>query len=247
MIRQKRYECGNFMDIEIFHVSDRAKEYKREKKVNESSPAQKKLNDKKAERYLIRVVHNNFGKGDLFLDLTFDEENIPDSREGVQREVRNYIARLRRWRKKNGLPELKYVYVISDVDKDGNQTRLHVHMIINDMDRDVAEQKWNKGYANTDRLQFNEVGVTGKTVYMARQGKGTKTWVGSNNLEKPQALVSDRKIKPKHLEQMTRNPEDREFFERMYPGWVFTDCTIEDSQDRINGNGFYIRMRRYDK
>lgn len=242
MIRQKKYECGDYMDIEIFHVSDRLKEIKRERKEKESSPAQKKLNSKKSKRYLTRLVHLNFSEGDLYVDLTFDNESLPKDRKGVQKEVRNYIARIRRWRKKNGLSELKYVYVISDVDQDGSKARYHVHMIINGMDRDVAEEKWGKGYANADRLQFNETGVTGKVLYIARQGKGEKAWTSSTNLKKPEPKVSDRKIKPKDVERMKRNPEDREFFERLYPGWTFTDCTIEDSQDRVNGTGVYIRM-----
>ena len=182
MIRQKKYECGNYLDVEIFHISDRKKEVKRECKKYESTPAQKRLNDKKAKRYFTRMIHLNFCEKDLYVDLTFDKENIPENREGVLKEVRNYISRLKRYRKKHGLGELKYVYVISDVDQDGNQTRLHVHMIINGMDRDIAEAKWGKGYANTDRLQFNEVGVTGKSLYMARQGKGERCWGGSINL-----------------------------------------------------------------
>ncbi|MCI9597909.1 MAG: hypothetical protein HFE75_11570 [Firmicutes bacterium] len=247
MIRQKRYECGAYMDIEIFYISDRMKEIKRERKEKESSPAQKQLNDKKAKRYLTRMVHLNFSEGDLYVDLTFDNENLPKDRKGVQKEIRNYIARLKRHRKKNGLPELKYVYVISDVDQDGNKARYHAHMIINGMDRDVAEEKWGKGYANADRLQFNEAGVTGKVLYIARQGKGEKTWSGSANLKKPEPKVTDRKIKPRHMERMKNDPEDREFFERLYPGWTFTDCVIEDSQDRVNGTGVYIRMRKHEK
>lgn len=247
MIRQKRYECGAYMDIEIFHVSDRLKEIKRERKEKESSPAQKQLNNKKSKRYLTRLVHLNFSEGDLYVDLTFDKDSLPDDRKGVQKEVRNYIARIKRYRKKNGLPELKYVYVISDVDEDGNKARYHTHMIMNAMDRDVAEEKWGKGYANADRLQFTETGVTGKVLYIARQGKGEKTWSGSTNLKKPEPKVTDRKIKPKHMERMKRNPEDRAFFEKLYPGWTFTDCTVEDSQDRVNGTGFYIRMRKYER
>lgn len=247
MIRQKKYECGNYMDVEIFHVSNKHKEIKREVKKYESSEAQKNLNNKKAQRHLIRRVHLNFGKGDLYIDLTYDKENIPQSRKEVLKDIQNYVARLKRWRKKNGLSELKYLYVISNMDQNKNKVRYHVHMIINQMDRNVAEEKWGKGYANTDTLQFNEVGVTGKTLYMARQAKGERSWGCSTKLKKVEAKVTDRKIKPSHLMRMENNPEDREFFEKLYPGWVFTDCTIEDSPDRVMGKGFYIRMRKYDE
>ena len=184
MYRQKKYDMGEYLEVEIFPFEENRRPYKRAKKTKESSPAQKKLNSKKSQRYFNRLVHTNFHKGDLFIDLTFDEKNIPENRKGVIRHVKNYINRLRRYRKRHGLPELKYIYVVSDSDDYGNKKRLHVHMIINAMDRDTAEELWGHGYCDTDRLQFNEYGVTGKVIYMARQAKGERTWAGSRNLEK---------------------------------------------------------------
>lgn len=246
MIRHKKYECGNYLDIEIFNAPKGARGIKREKRVSESSPAQKNLNNKKAERYFVRLVHLNFFKNDLYVDLTFENEHLPETREEVLRALRNYIKTLQRYRKKNGMSHLKYIYVISNMDNCGNKVRYHVHMIINDMDRDIVESKWKYGYANTDRLKFNEVGVTGKSLYMVRQTKGDRSWNGSINLVKPVAKVSDRKITPSIKRRMMSNLEDRAYFEKMYPGWVFTDCIIEGHEDRQNGEGLYIRMRRYD-
>lgn len=246
MYRQKKYIMGDYLEAEIFVLPERVKPFSRAKKIKESTPAQRKLNNKKAERYLNRLVHTNFGKGDLFIDLSFDESHLPKDRAGVIREVKNYIARLRRYRKKHNLPELKYIYVVSDSDQFGNKKRLHVHMIINDMDRDAAEEIWGRGYCDTDRLQFNEYGVTGKVLYMARQAKGERTWSGSQNLKKPEAIVSDKAITKAKAEKMERNPEDRAFFEKLYPGWTFTDCIVEEMDDDglKRGTSFLIRMRR---
>lgn len=249
MYREKKYIMGDYMEAEIFVLPERVKPFSRAKKVKESSPAQKKLNSKKAERYFNRLVHTNFEKGDLFIDLSFDENNLPENRAGVIRAVRNYIARLRRWRKKHGLSQLKYIYVVSDSDQFGNKKRLHVHMIINAMDRDAAEQLWGKGYCDTDRLQFNEYGVTGKVLYMARQAKGERTWTGSQNLQKPTPIVSDKAVTRAKAEKMERNPENREFFEKMYPGWTFTDCLVEymDEEGLKRGTSFLVRMRKEKK
>jgi len=246
MIRQKKYECGNYLDIEIFNIPKGSRVIQREKKMHESSPAQKNLNNKKAERYFVRLVHLNFFKNDLYVDLTFENEHLPTTRDDVLKPLRNYIKSLQRYRKKHGMSPLKYIYVISNLSASGNKVRYHVHMIINDMDRDVVESKWKYGYANTDRLKFNEVGVTGKSLYMIRQTKGERSWGSSINLIKPVAKVSDKKITPSIRNRMLNNPEDREYFEKMYPGWVFTDCSIEDHNDRMTGEGLYIRMRRYD-
>lgn len=251
MLRQKLYECGNFLEVEIFDVSDRCKKFKRSCSVAESTPAQRSLNNKKSQRYFVRLVHLNFTQKDLYVDLTYDNENIPLTREEILRDVRNYINRLKRARKKLGMSEpLKYIYVMSNIDNNGNKVRYHVHMIINDMDRDVAEQTWGKGRANTDRLQYNEYGVEGKSLYMARQTSGERAWSSSVNLKKVEAKIKDdrRELTNKKLEDMERCPEDRAIFEKLYPGWTFTQCIIErENEEGEGGRRFLIKMRKYDE
>ena len=264
MVRSKTYITGRFMEIEIFNIAPNRKKNKRRRKIKESTPAQKNLNDKKSRKHFIRLVHNNFGDKDLYVDLTYDKENIPDTKDRILKDVRNYIHRLRRWRKKNGLPALKYIYVISNCDQLGNKVRYHVHMIINDMDRDVAEQKWGKGRANTDRLQFNEYGVTGKSKYMMNQAKGERSWNCSINLKKPEAIVSDHKVTKHQMEHMANMPDDRVFIEKLINRgrkyeWTFTDCVVEydgrqmimdglipESEGFGNGISLLIRARRED-
>lgn len=251
MLRQKIYETGNFCEIEIFRVSDRCKKFKRTKKVKESTPAQRKLNDKKSQRHFIRLVHLNFSQKDLYVDLTYDGESIPDTREEILKDIRNYVKRLKRIRKKMGIiEELKYIYVISNIDENGNKVRYHVHMIINDMDRDAAEQAWGKGRANTDRLQYNEYGVEGKSIYMCRQADGERAWGSSTNLKKVEAKIKDnrRELTKKKIELMEKCPEDRELFEKLYPGWTFTTCIIErENEEGLGMTKFLIKMRKYDE
>ena len=247
MYRQKKYIMKNYMEVEIFPLPEKVKPYPRAKKIAGTSPAQKRLNDKKAVKYFNRLVHTNFDHNDLFVDLTFNNENLPANRDEAMRTVKNYIARIRRLRKKKDLNELKYIYVISDCDDMGNKKRLHVHMIMNGgLDRDEIEKTWHYGYCQTDRLQPNEYGVTGKVMYMARQSKGDRMWSASKNLEKPVAIVSDKAISRGKAETMERNPEDRAFFEKLYPGWTFTDCTVEypDDDGLKRGTSFFIRMRK---
>lgn len=246
--REKKYICKLFMEAEVFIKPEGEKAYKRSTKVNESSQKQKNLNNKKAKRYLVRLVHLNFTEEDIYVDLTYDQENIPLTRGEILKDVKNYLARLRRARKKAGLPPLKYIYVISNTDNNGNKIRYHVHMLINSMDRDQAEKLWGKGTANTDRLQFNEYGVEGKSLYMANQSKGDKSWGSSIGLIKPEARVKDGRLKPKEIARMENNPEDRAFFEKLYPGWVFTDCIVERENEEGEGTlRFLIKMRRYPK
>jgi hypothetical protein len=243
MYRQKKYECGNYMDIEVFSLPEKVKPFKRAKKVKETTPSQKNLNDKKSLRFFVRKANLNFPEG-YSEELTYDEKYLPQSEEEVHNDLKNYFERVRYWNRKLGLPNPEYMYVISEVDKDGNKTRYHVHMFIKNIDRDLAEKLWTKGRANTDRLQPDEYGVTGKALYFARQGKGKKAWGCSKGLKQPEPEVSDKFIQRKEFERIERNPEDRQYFEKLYPGWTFSDCTIEE--DDSNGRRLYIRLRKYE-
>jgi hypothetical protein len=244
MYRQKKYECGNYLDIEIFPISPKKKIFKRAKKKKESTPAQKNLNDKNSLKFFVRKANKNFNEHDFIGDLTFEDEHLPKDDKEAHRLFKNFIARLSYHNKKAGLPYPEYMYVISEVDKDGNQVRLHIHLFIKNINRAALEEQWGLGFVRTEPVQLNEYGLTGKSLYFKRQGRGAKTWGCSKGLLNPDPDISDKAITRADTEKMMKNPEDRQYFEKLYPGWTFTDCLIEE--DFINGRRFYIRMRKYD-
>ena len=258
MIRTKKYITGDYLEIEVFNVSPKKKVITRAHRQKESSPAQKKLNEKNRIRYFIRLINSNFGKGDFTCELTYDDENLPDSREAILKDIRNYIKRMKR-----SCPDpkkVKYVYVISNNKGDGSAERArgHVHMFISGVPRDVIEDKWGKGYVNTDKLQMNEYGAAGKAAYMARQSNSERSWGSSQNLKKPEPIVSDKMLSHAQVEEMRRSPDDSHYFEKIInksnkTRYVFTDCLVEyDGRDIYStiddgqGNGFslLIRMRK---
>ena len=258
MIRTKKYITGDYLEIEVFNVSSKKKVITRAHRQKESSPAQKKLNEKNRIRYFIRLINSNFGRGDFTCELTYDDENLPDSREAILKDIRNYIKRMKR-----SCPDpkkVKYVYVISNNKGDGSAERArgHVHMFISGVPRDVIEDKWGKGYVNTDKLQMNEYGAAGKAAYMARQSNSERSWGSSQNLKKPEPIVSDKMLSHAQVEEMRRSPDDSHYFEKLInksnkTRYVFTDCLVEyDGRDIYStiddgqGNGFslLIRMRK---
>ena len=258
----KKYITGDYMEIEMFNLSPCKRPVQRAAKRKESTPAQKKLNNKRRLRYFVRLVNSNFGRKDLAVELTFDEEHLPADKEGVLRELKNYIKRLKRaWKKSGRDPgEFKYIYVISDSagDGSGESVRLHVHMFVSGMDRDLLEDKWHNGYVNADRLQLNEYGATGKALYYARQGKGERSWGSSTNLIKPEPIVSDRAISKSQMERIINDPSDGRYIEKLFNGkthkWTFTDCLVElDGRELFGsdidtgegmGKSLLIRMRK---
>ena len=258
MIRVKKYVTGDYLEMEVFNVSPKKKVIARARKQKESSPAQKKLNDKNRIKYFIRLVNNNFGRGDFTVELTYDDAHLPDSRDGILKDIRNYIKRLKRTAADPR--KFKYIYVISNNKGDGSAERArgHVHMFISGIDRDVIESKWGKGYVNAEKLQLNEYGAAGKAAYMAKQSKSERSWGSSQNLKKPEPVVSDKMLTRSQVEEMRRSPDDSHYFEKLInknnkTRYVFTDCIVEyDGRDIYSpiddgqGNGFslLIRMRK---
>ena len=235
MIRRKTYTTGNYMEMEMFNLSPHKKPFARAKKIKESTPAQKNLNDKKSKTQFRRILHANFTKGDLALSLTLDDEHLPETEKDALRLIGNYIRVIRRmWdRKFGGLAPFKYIYVYSEVDGEtGEVVRKHFHLIISGgLDRDEIEQKWRYGFANTDRLRFTETGIEKLANYMIDQACGKRRWKGSNNLTKPEPVVSDKAISKADLEKIRRNPEDAEYIEKLInkgrkEKWILTKCEI---------------------
>ena len=84
---------------------------KTEKK-RETSPSQSNLNDKNARRYLIRLANINFGKGDIWATFGWNDDVLPQSYEDAKKDVVNFIRRINRKRKKRGLENAKYIYIM---------------------------------------------------------------------------------------------------------------------------------------
>lgn len=142
--RTKTIQSGKYLEVEMYPVFTGIKSG-RTKKQKPSSKKQKNLNDKNAKKNIIRLIHSNFGEGDLMITLSYDNKNRPADEEQAKKDIDNYIRRLKRYRKKNNLPELKYIAAIEYKDaQEGKNVKIHHHMIMSAMDRDEAEKIWGK-------------------------------------------------------------------------------------------------------
>lgn len=240
---------GKYLESEIYPVYIRNEDTPRKEKGKDSRNCQKNLNDKNSRKRFIRLVNANFGKDDLAIDLTYADGYLPTEKE-ARRDIQNYIRRIKRYREKNNLEPLKYVYVVEFIGEDekGNskKIRIHHHMIINKMDRNVVEDLWGKGRVQADRLQPDEYGLEGKARYIIKNfNKGTKRWSASRNLEKPIIRSSNSKLSKRKAEKIAKNENDlKELFEKMYKHkYIFNDCKKFINQD-YGGCYIYARMRR---
>ena len=246
LYRERRYFCGDYLEVNIFPVFKTQKG--RGKKAKPTSEVQAKLNEHNAEQKLIRILNANFTSDDLEIHLTYSDENLPETPAEVKRDAQNFLRRVKRLREKRGLSELKYVIVPSGGI---NGTRFHLHITMNGgVDRSTLEELWGYGYANSKRLQFNENGVEGLARYVARQftaHKGElpfgKRWSASRNLVIPPPRDRDGRISQKKAKELAIvNSGNREYFEQLYEGYQLSE--VRPFFNEVNG-GYYLHVKLY--
>ena len=252
--RRRTTVSGPRIDAEVFPVFGRQQKGDlRRARHQITREAQQRANDERSRRHLIQLVEANFTEKDVAVTLSYAGK-APDP-ERVDKDIRNFLMRVRRRRKQLGLDELKYIYAIGGDEMPAagySGKRPHIHMIMNGgIDRDTLEAIWGKGYANADRLQPGDEGLGGIAVYLTKQKQdrpekpGVRKWRGSRNLKQPVRRSRDARMPNSRVKRIAydfRN-EAKEIMEKLYPGYVLQDCSVRYA-DVIDG--VYIRcvMRR---
>ena len=245
--RAKNIKSGKeLLEVQIYPSFKSRKDVPKTRLKRETRPSQRNLNDKNARRYLIRLANINFGTGDIWATFGWNEEFLPKDIEAAQKDVRNFISRVKYYRKKHGRKELKYIYVLAF---DG-YVRPHFHILLSGdgMDRDDLEDIWKKGdRKNTKRVKADDnFLLTGIGTYISRNPNGTKRWVPSKNLTKPRppSRSYSKFRSKKKIEEMAINYHVlEERMEKAYPGYRFLDREIYGNEK--NGTFYlYVRMIR---
>lgn len=239
--REKRYVCGEYLDVYIYPVFEEGKRGgSRKRKRKPTSETQKKLNQRHREEKLVRLLHANFTPDDLELHLTYSTQ--PESDEEAKRELSNFLRRLRRLRQKLGLEPLKYIAVTERGKRGG---RYHHHITVNGgIDRDTLESLWGLGYANSRRLQFTENGLAGLGHYITKSPVFSKAWNASKNLIDPEPKTRDGRISARAARELAADPTNNAEYERLYPGYFLAEAGAFHN-DVIGGE--YIVARYYRK
>lgn len=197
MIRTIR--SGRVIEKSQFYLGERKPRKPRRK--GSSSIAKKDQNLKTAERRLAQTLNCNFGEGDVFLTLTYDEEHLSalgsDPGKAADRTCALFIRRLSRELGKLGIKQ-KLVWITADKDEGSlEDVRLHHHVIIKREGFEVGkllavagrtvEDIWGQGLTSFELLREQD-DYTPLAVYLVRQainGPDAKKWHPSRGLEKP--------------------------------------------------------------
>jgi len=271
--RTKTWKAGERLEAELFPIFGKAKMAQvRAAKKNQTKDAQEKANHARSIRREILLAEANFTSRDYFLHLTYKGEE--PSFERAEKDVRNFLGRVKYLRKKRGLPELKYIAVIEDGE---GKKRIHAHMLITGgIHRDELERIWNKSTVSGGgiikaELLDTENGLEGAVVYMAKElwAKGyrnrpdedeidgiarymvnhvtkKRSWRNSRNLTQVHPTTSASKFSNRKVKMIARDFKAvaKEITERTYPGYRFIKCRV-DFSDEIDGVYIRVVMRRY--
>lgn len=248
---ENKYPLGDFMDIQLYPAFQQAKKGARAQREKPTSETQARLNAENASKNFDRLVTKNFSENDYILTLTYSE--LPKDSGDATRHFRNFIKRLQRIYKNNGVP-LKYVYVTEY----GKKGRCHYHMFVSGgVDRDILENAWKKdvcaGYANCRRLQFTTAGIKGITRYVSggknekkeAEKTGFRKWNSSKNLIKPEVKQNKNRFRKRDIEKILSSLDSSEAWEQLYPDYRLAECD-RAYYNPINGE-YYISARLYKK
>lgn len=239
---------GDLVEADMYPYYMRRTDIPRSKSRVESRLAQKNLNKKNSQKRLIRLMCANFHKGDLIVTLTYRDGFYP-TLERARKDMKNYLASLRRYRKEQGLSPLKYIYVIEhqEEEEETRKVRFHHHLIINNMDRDVVESLWTKGRVESKYAQPDDFELEGFARYISKLSveKGHHSFATSKNLEKPKEYKSVTKLSRRRFAEIIKLGDGKqELMESLFRDrFRYLDSRTYISDEY---GGFYLhsRMRR---
>lgn len=138
MIKRETIVAGRLISRRYYWAAEKEPGKKRAKREKPTRKAVMKINRKNAERELTMKLHHNFGAGDIHATLTYAGEE--PTIEEAQREMKNFLKRLRRYFKKEGRT-LKWIMATEYKNE-----RIHHHMIISRMDTAELQKLWKAGH-----------------------------------------------------------------------------------------------------
>lgn len=215
----KTITSGPIRELEMYPVFLK-KNVPEEFRFKNTKKAQKNLNNKNAVKWFMRKANTNFGKGDYYLTLNYDNKYKPKDYEEAKKHVRTYINKLNyeymklqvknenkklssKLKKKN-YKKIKYMYVI-EISKEG-KGKYHVHMILSsELSMDLVEDCWKYGRRNNVRkIDPDDKHITDLANYLSKDPQGKKRWGCSKGLKEPKVTTS-KKVSKKKIHDMSVN------------------------------------------
>lgn len=235
------------------------------KPMRQTCEAMRRVHANHARRKLAALCNLNFGPGDLLMTLTYrpDDQNRPATAEDAKRDVAAYLRGVNAQRKKRGLDNARYVYVIETTESKKHGRQHHCHLLIGGDGMTELELRamWRKRHPDarvaTDCVWDRPEGLSSWAAYVTKADdrvedeatgqtvETAKRWYRSANLKKPQTTVADTKLSRTRAERIARDFDmgGREIMEKIYRGYQVLDLYVKTS-DWLPGAYIYAVMAK---
>lgn len=224
---EKRIRSGKLLEIEKYFATRHGQKLPRGVNENQTPEDVARVNERRSQKRLHRLICANFSRenGDLFATYTYGR-NVTEA-EAMKGE-RNLLDRIRRLRKRKGLPELKYIVITE------KQGRWHHHIIMNGgLTLEEVKKVWGDRGARISLSTLDDTNSCEELAkYLTQQHKtkrgtdeaesvkqerrkGQRRWHASRNLTQPVETVKVIARAPKPGE-----PKAPKGY-RLQPNWYF--------------------------
>lgn len=155
-----------------------------------SSAARERINFRTSRDKLWLILEATFLASDLWITLTYRDDDLPKRREDAEKRMAAFIKALRVARKQNG-HDMVYVWNTEGYHSGG---RLHHHIFINSTicDYGTIRNLWKKNGDDVEILPFSCKTAFAHAEYttkepreMGRRHVGDRIWHASRNVKRP--------------------------------------------------------------
>lgn len=227
----------------------------------ETKEAQKRMNAIYARKRLEALANENFGAGDILMTLTWrtDDAERPETAADAKKQMDKYVRKVRGLRKRRGVDDMRYIYVIETTCGIKHGQQHHVHMLtggdgVTEMElRKMWRTMHRDARVETDVVWDRPEGLTSWAAYVTKaDNKGEKQtvqtyrrWYASKGLRKPKTTVSDKKLTRTKADRMARDfsGEGKKILEKLYPGYQVMELAVRTS-DWLPGVYVYATLSK---
>lgn len=145
-------------------------------------------NERESARRLARIINCNFGMGDLWVTLKYNNERLPASYEEAKDNITRFLRKIRAEYKKETGKSLRYIITTSQNNpRTRENARLHHHVVMDRVAYEVICRYWPE-----DQVKYSVMDNRGDHTAMAKymidnspKEAGKKKWSCSKGLKKP--------------------------------------------------------------
>lgn len=232
--------AGNTIEINKYYTySHNRKGERREKKERPTREAQRKVNRRRAEKILRRLMNHNFHDGDFLITLDYRFEERPNGKKEMLDIINAFLRKVRRDVRRSG-KDIKTIHCMEV----GPRGARHHHMMISKVDIEILRKHWTHGGIHIDPLYSDGQYKKIASYFMKYEDRTQETegqlvgrrYYPSRNIEKP--VATKEVIKAGHFKKKVKEVD----------GYYLEDNTVRNGICEFNGYEYFsytlIRMEK---